>query len=167
MIGLALVSAVSILAASFQSSFRNAIEDQTTADFILSSSSFNGFSPEAANQVRDKLPGSTVVQYRFGTLEIDGNGTGVLGASPNFWKMTDVKLRPGARKGGFNNGGVLVYKNEANSKGYKIGDTIDVKFPDGPGTVTVQGIFDDKKAMSPTVLQPSRLCAALVFSGSL
>src|SRR4029079_18852070 len=34
MIGLALVSAVSILAASFQSSFRSAIEDQTTADFI-------------------------------------------------------------------------------------------------------------------------------------
>jgi putative ABC transport system permease protein len=37
MIGLALVSAVSILAASFKSSFRSAIEDQTTADFILSS----------------------------------------------------------------------------------------------------------------------------------
>ena len=147
MIGLALVSAVSILAASFKSSFRSAIEDQTTADFILSSSSFNGFSPKAADQVREKLPGSTVVQYRFGTIEIDGNGTGVLGASPNFWKMSDVGIQPGARKSGFNNGGVLVYDKEANSKGYEVGDTIDVKFPDGPGTVTVQGIFDDKKAM--------------------
>src|SRR3954447_6089313 len=147
MIGLTLVTAVSVLAASFKSSFRSAIEDQTTADFILSSSSFNGFSPEAANRVREQLPGSTVVQYRFGTLEIAGNGTGVLGASPNFWKMSDVKIRPGAHRGGFNNGGVLVYKDEAKSKGYKLGDTVDVKFPDGPGTVRVQGIFDDKKPM--------------------
>jgi putative ABC transport system permease protein len=147
MIGLALVSAVSILAASFKSSFRSAIEDQTTADFILSSSSFNGFSPEAADQVREQLPGSTVVQYRFGTLEIEGNGTGVLGASPNFWKMSDVGIQPGASKSGFNNGGILVYDKEAESKGYKVGDSIPVKFPDGPGTVTVQGIFDDKKAM--------------------
>ena len=102
MIGLALVSALSIMAASVKTSFRSSIEDQTTADFILSSSSFGGFSPEAANQVREKLPGSTVVQYRFGTLEIDGTGTGVLGASPNFSKMSDVGLQPGARQGGFN-----------------------------------------------------------------
>jgi putative ABC transport system permease protein len=147
MIGLALVSAVAILAASAKSSFRSAIEDQTTADFILSSSTFNGFSPEAANQVREKLPGSTVVQYRFGTFEIGSDATSVFGASPNFWKMSDVGIQPGTRKSAFNNGGVLVFKDEAESKGYKVGDTVDVTFPDGPGTVTVQGIFDDKKAL--------------------
>jgi putative ABC transport system permease protein len=61
--------------------------------------------------------------------------------------MSDVGIRRGARKSGFNNGGVLVYKDEAKNKGFKVGDTVDVKFPDGPGTVTVQGIFDDKKAL--------------------
>jgi putative ABC transport system permease protein len=147
MIGLALVSAVAIMAASFKSSFRSAIEDQTTADFILSSSTFSGFSPEAAEQIREELPDSTIVQYRFGTIEIDGDSTGVLGASPNFWKMTDAGILPGARKGGFNNGGVLVYEDEAKSKGLKVGDEIPVRFPDGPGTVTVQGIFDDKQAL--------------------
>ena len=147
MIGLALVSAVAVLAASAKSSFRSAIEDQTTADFILSSSTFSGFSPEAAEQIREDLPGSTVVQYRFGTMEFAGDASSVLGASPNFWKMTDAELRPGARRGAFNNGGVIVYKDEAEDKGYKVGDTIDVRFPDGPGTVTVQGIFDDKQAL--------------------
>jgi putative ABC transport system permease protein len=147
MIGLALVSAVAIMAASFKSSFRSAIEDQTTADFILSSSTFSGFSPEAAEQIREELPGSTVVQYRFGTMELAGDATGVLGASPNFWEMTDAGVQPGARRAAFNNGGVFVYDDEAKSKGLKVGDTIDARFPDGPGTVIVQGIFDDKQAL--------------------
>lgn len=147
MIGLALVTAVATMAASFKTSFRSSIEDQTTADFILSSSSFQGFSPEAAAQIQDQIPDAIVVQYRLGTIAFGENGTAVMGASPNFWEMTDVGLQPGADKDGFNDGGLFVYKDEAKDKGYKIGQEIDVDFPDGPGTVTIQGFFDDKKAM--------------------
>ncbi|MFA5884618.1 MAG: FtsX-like permease family protein [Acidimicrobiia bacterium] len=147
MIGLALVSAIAIMSSSFKQTFRSAIEDQTTADFILSPTSFAPFSPEAAQAVRDGLPGSTVVEYRFGTIELDGGSVGVLGASPDFPKMTDVGLKPGARRAAFADGGVYVYTDAADSRGLKVGDVLDVNFPSGPGTVTVQGIFDDKKAM--------------------
>ena len=147
MIGLALVSAIAIMSASFKQTFRSAIEDQTTADFILSPTSFAPFSPEAAAAVRDELPGSTVIEYRFGTIEIDGRGVGVLGASPDFPKMTDVGLQPGAQRAAFADGGVYVYTDAAKSRGLKVGDELDVNFPTGPGTLTVQGIFDDKKAM--------------------
>lgn len=147
MIGLALVSAIAIMSQSFKTTFRSAIEDQTTADFILSPTGFQPFSPEAAQAVRDELPGSTVVEYRFGTIQLDGKSLGVIGASPDFTEMTDVALQPGARLGAFADGGVIVYKDVAKERGLKIGDELDVNFPTGPGTLTVQGFFDDKKAL--------------------
>jgi len=147
MIGLTLVTAIAIMSQSFKTTFRSSIEDQTTADFILSPTGFAPFSPEAAQAVRDELPGSTVVEYRFGTVQFQGDSIGVLGASPDFSKMTDVNLQPGARMGQFADGGVLVYKDAAKDRGLKIGDELDVNFPTGPGTLTVQGFFDDKKAM--------------------
>ena len=147
MIGLTLVTAIAIMSQSFKTTFRSSIEDQTTADFILSPTSFAPFSPEAAQAVRDGLPGSTVVEYRFGTIELDGKSIGILGASPDFTEMTDVALQPGARMGQFADGGVLVYKDEAKERGLKVGDELAVSFPTGPGTLTVQGFFDDKKAI--------------------
>lgn len=147
MVGLALVTAIATMAASFKSTFRRAIEEQTTADFILSPTGFQPFSPEAAQQIRQRLPGSTVVEYRFGTIEVAGEATAVLGASPEFPEMTDVGLRSGARTRAFAEGGVYVHVDEAQEKGYRVGDDLAVRFPDGPGTLTIQGFFDDKQAL--------------------
>lgn len=147
MIGLALVSAIAIMSQSFKTTFRDAIEDQTTADFILSPTGFAPFSPEAAQAVRNELPGSTVVEYRFGTIQVDGDSIGVLGASPDFPEMTDAGLLPGARMRQFAAGGVLVYEDTAKDRGLKVGDELAVNFPNGPGTLAVQGFFDDKKAL--------------------
>lgn len=147
MIGLALVCAIAIMSQSFKSTFRNAIEGQTTADFILSPSAFQPFSPEAAQAVRDEMPGSTVVEYRYGTIELDGNGTAILGASPEFTRMTDAGVTAGAAERFESAGGMLVYRDEAEARGLVVGDVLDVGFPEGPGTLTVQGFFDDKLAL--------------------
>ncbi|MBM3658221.1 MAG: FtsX-like permease family protein [Actinobacteria bacterium] len=147
MIGLALVSAIAIMSQSFKTTFRSAIEDQTTADFILSPSGFAPFSPEAAQAVRDELPGSTVVEYRFGTIEIDGDGTAILGASPEFTEMTDAGVSRRAAAAFADEGGMLVHRDTAEDRGIEVGDVLDVRFPNGPGTLTVQGFFDDKKAL--------------------
>jgi putative ABC transport system permease protein len=147
MIGLALVTFIAIFGASAKDSFASAIDDQTHADFILSPTHFQPFSPEAASAVRQQLPGSTVVEYRFGTVQIKDTSHSVIGASGDFDKMTNVGLRPGARMRQFADGGVLVYKDTASDEGYKVGDRIQVGFPLGSQTVTVQGIFTDKKAL--------------------
>jgi putative ABC transport system permease protein len=147
MIGLTLVTAVAVLSASFKETFSSAVRDQTTADFILSPKGFQPFSPAAAQLVREQVPGSTVVEYRPGSIQIAGESTEVIGASPDFTKMTDVHLRPGARRAAFAEGGLYVYKNVAKDKGYQVGDRLDVTFPDGPSTLTVQGIFDNNRAL--------------------
>jgi len=147
MIGLALVTFIAIFGASAKDSFASAIDDQTHADFILSPKSFQPFSPEAANAAREQLPGSKVVEYRFGTVKIGDSSHAVIGASGNFNDMTGVGLRPGARLGQFADGGILVYKDTASDNGYEVGQRIPVEFPLGTQELTVQGIFTDKKAL--------------------
>jgi putative ABC transport system permease protein len=147
MIGLALVSFIAIFGASAKQSFASSIDDQTHADFILSPKNFQPFSPEAATAVRKELPGSTVVEFRFGSVEIKGTGHPVTGASPDFSKMTDVSLRRGARIDKFADGGMFVYKDVASDEGYKVGDRVRVEFPLGPQTLAVHGIYTDKKAL--------------------
>jgi putative ABC transport system permease protein len=88
-----------------------------------------------------------VIEYRFGTVSIKDTSHAVTGASDGFTKMTDVALRPGARMDQFAEGGLLVYKDVASDEGYKVGDRVRVEFPLGPQTLTVQGIYSDKKAL--------------------
>ncbi|HXY94826.1 MAG TPA: ABC transporter permease [Acidimicrobiia bacterium] len=147
MIGLALVSFIAIFGASAKDSFASAIDDQTHADFILSPKTFQPFSPEAASALRKALPGAQVVEYRFGTVSINGTSHPVNGASAGFEKMTEIGLKPGARMDEFAKGGMVVYKDTASSEGYKVGDRVRVEFPLGPQTLTVQGIYTDKKAL--------------------
>ena len=148
MIGLALVELHRHLRRVGQADLRRARSTiRHTADFILSPENFQPFSSEAAKAVRKELPGSTVVEFRFGTVQIKGTSHPVTGASARFSKMTDVSLRPGADLAQFATGGMLVYKDVASDEGYKVGDRVRVDFPLGPQTLTVQGIYDDKKAL--------------------
>jgi putative ABC transport system permease protein len=60
--------------------------------------------------------------------------------------MTDAGLVD-ARQRAFADGGMYVYEKEARERGWKVGDEIDVVFPNGPGTLTIQGFFTDKKPL--------------------
>ena len=142
MIGLTLVSAVAVLAASFKTTFASTIQTQSSADFVLSPSNFSPFPTTAAQRVRAAFPDALVTEYRLGSVEIDGTGQSVLGASPNLPKLIDIGLRPGADRAGFRDGGLYVRDKEATTRGWKVGDEVAVTFPDGPATLTVQGIYD-------------------------
>jgi putative ABC transport system permease protein len=148
MIGLALVSFIAIIGASFKDTISSAIDNQINADFVLSPKNFQGFSPEAAAAVRTQLPGSTVVQFRAGQVLVNGVSEDVTGASPNFGRVANLKLRPGFDRQAYADGGVIAYKDaEVGGKAVQPGDTLKVTFPKGDKEVTVAGIFTDKKAL--------------------
>ncbi|MCJ7672031.1 MAG: ABC transporter permease, partial [Acidimicrobiia bacterium] len=113
MIGLALVTLISIFGASFKSTISSAVDNQTRADFILSPESFQPFSPEAATQVRERFteqfgsPG-TVVEWRSGTVEADGSAVEVLGVTPNFRQTSQVPLRGTLDQAALRAGGVVI-----------------------------------------------------------
>jgi putative ABC transport system permease protein len=148
MIGLALVTFIAIIGASFKGTFSNAIDNQIRADFVLSPKNFQGFSPEAAASVRRELPGSTVVQFRTGQVLVNGSSEDVTGATANFEKVADLKLRDGFDSQAYANGGVIAYKDaQVGGKNVQAGQTLKLTFPKGDRDVTVAGIFTDKKAL--------------------
>jgi putative ABC transport system permease protein len=148
MIGLALVTFIAIIGASFKGTFSNAIDNQIRADFVLSPKNFQGFSPEAAAAVRRELPGSTVVQFRTGQVQVNGTTEDVTGASANFQKVANLKLRDGFDPEAYASGGVVAYKDaEVGGKKVQAGQKLKVTFPKGDQELTVAGIFTDKKAL--------------------
>ena len=111
---------------------RRAIDNQIKADFVLSPKNFQGFSPEAATAVRKQLPGSTVVQFRGGQVLVNGVSEDVTGASANFERVANLKLRPGFDRQAYADGGVIAYKDaEVDGKKVKPGQTAEGHVPEG------------------------------------
>ena len=149
MIGLALVSFIAIIGASFKGTFADAIDNQIRADFVLSPKNFQGFSPEAAAAVRKQLPGSTVVQFRGGQVLVNGASEDVTGASPNFETcrrpQAPLRLRPpGVRRRRRHR---LQGRRGRRKEGAARARRLKFTFPKGDKEVTVAGIFTDKKAL--------------------
>jgi putative ABC transport system permease protein len=121
MIGLALVSLIAIVGESSKATFASAIDDQTKTDFFLSPTNFSPFSPEAATEVRTRFreafgsPG-VVVEWRSGTVEIDGAANEVLGVTPNFREVSDVPLQGTLDTPALREGGVVLSDSAAGDK---------------------------------------------------
>ena len=121
MIGLALVSVISIVAESAKNTFTGAFDDQTTADFVLSPKNFAPFSSGAATEIRQQFtkqlgsPG-TVVEWRSGTVEIAGSPNEVLGVTPNFRRTSAVPLRGRLDMDALRAGGVVVSDSVAGDR---------------------------------------------------
>lgn len=145
MVGLALVSMIATAGASAKSSISDAIDDQTRTDFVLSPTGFFPFSPEAARAVRRELPGSTVVPFRYGFFEWEGESRPLIGTSPRFGRLLDVDAKP---KGGrLGRGEILVYRAFAVEHGIQAGDTVSVTFPKGPDELRVAGLYRDRRVL--------------------
>ena len=148
MIGLALVTLVSIFGASAKASFTSAVDRTNRADFQLAGKTFAGFSPEAAAAVRGALPGGTVVEFRPGSWQYRGTGEQLVGVAANVQDVVDIGLRPGADLAGFAGGGVLVYKDAAKDNHWSVGDVIPMRFSaTGTKQVPVRGIYDDNQGL--------------------
>jgi putative ABC transport system permease protein len=169
MIGLALVSLISIFGDSAKATIANAIDKQTHADFILSPKNFQPFSPEAASLVRARFRrafGSegTVVEWRAGTVEIDGKPNAVLGVTDNFQKASEIPFRRTIDRDRFRFGGVVISDSIAGLRkcvsqtnldrprvACRQGSYLPVRFPAATRSVPVviAGIYTDAKALGP------------------
>ena len=70
MVGLALVSAVSVLGASLKASVGDVVDRSFGADFVLTSSSFQGFSPTVADALREAPEIGAVLAVRSAELQV-------------------------------------------------------------------------------------------------
>ncbi len=153
MIGLALVSLVAIFGQSAKVSFNKVIDNTIVADLLLTGDNFSGFSPEAATQVRDALPGSEVVEFRAGAFQLKGKTESLLGVSPNVAKAVNLELERGADLSEFQRDGLLVFDNVAQDNHWKVGDSVELTFVQtGQQSVPIVGIYDEKRAVGSNYL---------------
>jgi putative ABC transport system permease protein len=153
MIGLALVTLVSVLAAGLKSTFESSVNQLFKADYALTST--NGFSPvsiASAEAVR-RVPGVLVVSgVRAGRGRAFGSQINVSGVAPDISRVIDVKWQAGspAVPGALGTNGAFVSKDYAKELHLHVGSPIAVETPTGKVMhLQLRGIFAPPKGGSP------------------
>jgi putative ABC transport system permease protein len=153
MIGLALVTSVSVLAAGLKSTFGNSVNQLFKADYALTAT--NNFSPvsSASAEALRRVPGVLVVSgVRAGSGRAFGGKINVSGVSADISKVIDVKWQNGspAIPGELGETGAFVSKEYAKSLHLRVGSPINVETPTGKTMhLQLRGIFAPPKGGSP------------------
>ena len=146
LIGVALVTAVSAMAASIRGQIDSVISEQFKGDYVVASNAvgFGGLSPALADSIA-KLPEvAHSTGIGFTTVRIDGKG--------QYLTTLDVTQAPEVFDPGFIEGSyssltadtVAVSKKYAESKSLKTGSIIEATFADGSTKkLTVAAVYDD------------------------
>jgi putative ABC transport system permease protein len=154
MIGLALVTLVSILAAGIVSSFRGSVKDiWRNADYAITAQ--NNFSPIpiAASDAVKKTPGViSVSDVRAGEALAYGSKFGLTGVNAPAAKVFNLDWTQGSASvlASLGDDGAFVDKDYAKSHHLDVGSPVPITFADGTRELfNVKGIFDPPTGGSP------------------
>ncbi len=152
MLGLALVSLMSVLGASASASTDKALEKAVTSQFIVSNVVGTPFSPSIADQIREVDGVQTVASFRQGSASIRGDSAWMGAADPaDLGAALDVPMIQGVLSA-LRPGTMLVDSRTAESRGYEVGETLPVKFQGGTVDLEVAGIFQTGGAIPSSFL---------------
>jgi len=153
MIGLALVTLVSVLAAGLKTRFESAVNSVFRADYALTAT--DNFSPIsiASSQALKKVPGVTVVSgVRAGEGRAFGSNAGITGVGGDIARVITVDWASGsqATPGRLGWNGAFVSKDYAKTHHLAVGSPIAVETPTGHTLhLRLSGIFAPPKGGSP------------------
>lgn len=153
MIGLALVTLVSVLASGLKTTFNNAVDSVFKGNYALTAT--DNFSPIsiASEQALAKVPGANVVSgVRAGDGKAFGSRINVTGVSPDISKLIVVPWQDGsqATPGQLGENGAFVAKSYAKDHDLSVGSTVPVEVPSGQTLpLVLKGIFAPPKGGSP------------------
>ena len=146
MIGLAVVSAVGVLASSLSATNSAVVDEQFRADFLVQNPTFQGFPPTYGNQM-EKVDGVDLVSRQQGTpvsVVVDGqpDQTFAAGVDPAYFDIYDLVMVDGTDA--ITGDQTLLSEGRAADLAAGVGDTIDVEFPGGTTIpLEVAGVFED------------------------
>jgi putative ABC transport system permease protein len=148
MIGLSLVAAMGVLAASLKSSINHDVDKTGLAELILTDPSGNvTLSPAAAEKLRHTDGVAAVSELGYGSAKVNGTRHYVTPIEP---ATIDKVLKLGVETGSLNalnNNGVLVYNRIADKENYKLGQTLTFAWPQGgQDKLRVVGTYSEKGA---------------------
>jgi putative ABC transport system permease protein len=141
MIGLALVSAVGTLAASFSATADDLVDDQFASDFLVQSASFQSF-PTGIGDDMARVDGvATVTRDQFTPALIDGTPGTLLGVDPAYSEIYDLDVTEGTQE--LTGDQAVVSTDAAEDYGVGVGDRLELAVPgDQEAEVEVVGIIE-------------------------
>ncbi len=144
MIGLALVTTMSILGSSAKASVDKSIEENFSGDLVVSNVIGVPFSPTIADDIAAVDGVDVVSRMRFANLSFDDSGgEAVIGIEPEtLSQVAAVPMVEGALTD-LRDGTVLVDEGEAKERGVGVGDDIELTLPSGAVTFEVVGVYGD------------------------
>lgn len=144
MIGVALVGFITIFASSTKRSISAAVDRAFRADFVVAAKGGGfggGFSPDLADQIRQLPQVEAASGLRFGAFQAEGKNKFLVAADPSsidalFDVHTEVgdihQLEPT---------GIAIATKVADAKGWKVGDTLHARFPNGARDLTITALY--------------------------
>jgi putative ABC transport system permease protein len=161
MIGLALVSAFSVVAGSVKSTFSNTLKRSVQADYFMSSDTFQGFSPQFADGLKTIPQLDAVSAMRFTSAQVDNSTKNVTAVDPTtFSKLVNLDVKSGSVEA-LASGGVLVHHDPAKSLKLKVGDPIAITWQNGrTASLKVAGTFNDNTVTGSWVVSLDTLAAS-------
>ncbi|MDQ3738279.1 MAG: FtsX-like permease family protein [Actinomycetota bacterium] len=145
MIGVALVSAASIFAASLRDSFGRVLEESVQADYIVTTDSFQGMPPSIAAAMQDVSELAAVSPIRGTQMQVEGDSRTVGAAIPEALdQLISIDIADGDSLSNLGLDGVFVHEDPAGDLDLQVGDSVEATFPNGAErTLEVSGIFND------------------------
>ncbi|MFF1378496.1 ABC transporter permease [Streptomyces sp. NPDC058308] len=157
MIGLTLITAMTVVAMSMGSAIDKMAAGYLKADYSVSMANFESLTPEVRGKL-DKLPEvEATTPLRTADGEVDGSWSTVSGVDPKtFGKLVGPDFTSGSVDG-LAAGGALIDEDTAKDKGLKAGDTFPLKFDADHKTVKlkVAGVYEGNEMLSGVVAPTS------------
>ena len=153
MIGMALVGAASVLAASTQASVRDVVDNQSKTDLLLQSATWD-IPGQLVQDVAGVEGVSRVDALRVAyTSTVEGESTQIIGVPEGFFVETlQVPIESG-EAAALAPGTAVVEMGEAESRGWEVGDTLTVTGELGETELTVGAIIDSGVMGLPVVVE--------------
>ena len=141
MIGLALVSAVGTLAASFSATADDLVDDQFASDFLVQSANFQSFPTGIGDDMAEVDGVAAVTRDQFTPALIDGTPSTLLGVDPAYSEIYDLDVTQGTQE--LTGDQAVINTDAAEDYGVGIGDELTLAVPgDQQATVEVVGIIE-------------------------
>lgn len=148
MIGITLVTTMAIIGQSAKTSLTSIIEGSLRGDFMYSNPSFQPFSPTIAQEVAKVDGVKSIHTIRIAPAKVAGERDALasMEGPGDFDKITKQTLTQGDLSK-FTTGTAIAPTKLAKEKGWKIGSTIPVQFPQKSVPLTLVATFDQDKGM--------------------
>ncbi|WP_026876182.1 ABC transporter permease [Jiangella gansuensis] len=151
MIGMALVTAISIVGASANATVDRALDDGVRAEFVVSNAVGQPFSPAVAQTVSQVDGVDEVVSVRAAPGLVDGDQTYLQAFDPAAYsRAADIEIVEGSDDLG--DGGFLIGEDQAESEGLSVGDTVRLTLPGSDEEIELVGVYAQSPLLSGGVI---------------